>query len=195
MDFASFKALTFTDLVQFYVLGLSLSLALLVQLFPPSAQGRLGQSISDFEKSEKERLKLHEVLIKDEKKFYQFNLLFDEEDLAKAPGFKAGVTITVSGGKIAGQSLAICLGDVPNEGNRLCVDTVYRFACESFGRDAIEDKKALTEKVLFQQAIFLSLAGQAQELKFPDSEDVVVFKRSKENNLLVACLVRKKSNH
>ncbi|HMO21468.1 MAG TPA: hypothetical protein PKD05_14525 [Candidatus Melainabacteria bacterium] len=166
----------------------SVCIVLLSFCFPKAGVAALGDSIKAFQSKNRERLELKEILIRDEKKYYSFNILVDENELQMAPGFKVGMTVTVSSGKICGQSLAISCGSNPMEGNRLAVDQCYRFACESLGREA---SNGAAELSLVQQAVLLAFSNMPQVLKFPDTSGKIVFKTEKkgeEKILLVAAL-------
>ncbi|MEZ4488959.1 MAG: hypothetical protein R3F51_15345 [Cyanobacteriota/Melainabacteria group bacterium] len=166
----------------------SIYFILIALAFPQSGLAALGESIKTFQDKNRKRIELKEILIRDEKKYYSFNILVDENELVMAPGFKVGMTVTVAGGKISGQSLAISCGSNPMEGNRLAVDQCYKFACESLGREASANAVEIS---LVQQAVFLAYSNMPQVLKFPDTTGKIVFKTEKKGDeiiLLVAAL-------
>ncbi len=160
-----------------------------ILLAPVHAAARLGHSISSFKSLNGERAVLKEVVIKDEKKYYSFDLLILEEKLARASGFKAGMTVTVRAGKITGQSLAISMGKNLAAANELAVEQSHVFACEALGRDLPREDDALQKEYgLIRQAIFHAVSGKPQELKFPGSEGRIIFKGGPQSSLLVAAL-------
>lgn len=166
----------------------SVYIVLLSLAFPTAGDAALGDSIKAFQSKNRKSIELKEILIRDEKKYYSFNVLVDENELLVAPGFKAGMTVTVSCGKICGQSLAISCGSNPMEGNRLAVEQCYKFACEALGR---ETTASATEIALVRQAVFLAYSSMPQVLTFPDASGKIVFKTEKkgeEKILLVAAL-------
>ena len=172
---------------RFYFFLISVPAVLL--LFPFQANAKLGQRISSFKLLNRDRLKLKEVVIRDEKKFFSFDLLLSEEKLARTSGFKAGMTVTVESGRITGQSLAIFLGTNLVQANMLAVEQTHLFACEALGRKVpLADEERKKESALVQHAIFLAFTGKPQELKFPGSAGRVIFKRGPEGSLLVAAL-------
>lgn len=152
------------------------------------SEARLGERIKTFKLKNKDDYKLFGIVVQDDLKYYSFTLLLDSEKLSNAPGFKGGLTVTVRRGKIIGQSLAINIGTNPFVGTDIACDKTLVFACETLGREIPSSEKRVKEKQLIQTAIGLALSGQPQELKFPDTEGKIVFKRSGKGELLVAAV-------
>ena len=150
---------------------------------------RLGENIYEFKFQQSESYQLKKIVLKDDLKYYFFNLLVHQSELAKAPGFKGGMTVTVENGLIVSQSLALSLGSNNSAGMQLAVKEIFQFSCEALGRVAGgEQEKNEKEFELFEKAIGLALKGQPQELKFPDAAGKLVLKKGKNGNLLIAAL-------
>ena len=161
---------------------------LLLLTFSSATSARIGETISSFKAKNKNKYKFTGIVVQDEKKSYNFNLLLDSAKLKTAPGFGAGMSVNVKKGKITGESLAISLGQNAVAGHELAVDAACDFISDTIVRPPLDPDKKQQERGLVSQAIFLAFAGKAQELKFPGSEKKIVFRRNLRGYMLIKVL-------
>ncbi|MBZ0188428.1 MAG: hypothetical protein K8F91_19425, partial [Candidatus Obscuribacterales bacterium] len=100
------------------------------------AQARLGEKVKTYIVSHKKSLKLKDITIKQEIKYYAFSVMMNVDEVRSAPGFACGVTVTARAGEIIGESMAIKFGEQPLKANNLAVEHGYRFVNDALGRNS-----------------------------------------------------------
>jgi hypothetical protein len=151
------------------------------------AEARLGESYHAFKTKLERSYKFTKESKKDDRTYEMFTMIVDDATKAKAPGFGAGLTLTVVDGKILGQALAIRMGDNMEGGKAVAALHVMDFIYEAIGKPAPKSKDAAeTEFQQFQSAIEQVLSGLPQHVQYPGFKARITLSRTADGELLLA---------
>jgi len=118
---------------------------------------------------------------------YRYQMPEDVKQQQISPGYAVGLTITVSGGKISGQSLAIRVGANPIGGGLLSALQGFAFAYESLGKPVPTRKDQLDFQFkAFSGAVTQAFLGQAQILRYPGYPGKITLSKDSIGNLIIA---------
>jgi hypothetical protein len=176
------------------MLSLSSSLPLIAIYFTCTpAHARLGESVSIFINKNKDVYKLKGTSSSEGVTHYNFSLIVDETERSAAPGFGAGLTVTVQAGKIVGQSMALSLGRDRFIGAQLAGAYGLKFALDAIGRTMPGDKRAQDKELeVFNKTAAEALLGMPREISYPGFDARIILSKSQDGNLLVAVVKRAK---
>lgn len=171
------------------------AIKLLVLLFaltsPPSAEARLGEDfgafLNRFTKTTKSLKPLAQLPGVSTQHFtFEVNVPMDQKKAS--PGFAAGVTVTVTEGKIVGQSFAVKPGNNVTVGQKLACIHGFAFAYEAIGKSIPPTRdKAEVEFNAFCNAVDRACMGELQYLRYPGFKALVTIQRnSASGNILIA---------
>ncbi len=164
---------------------------LLAFLSQPSAEARLGEDFGAFlqrftktTKSLKPLAQLPGVSTQ----HFTFEVNVPVEQKKASPGFAAGVTVTVTEGKIVGQSLAVKPGNNMTVGQKLAGIHGFTFAYEAIGKAIPPTRdKAEVEFKAFCDAVDRACMGDQQYLRYPGFKAVVAIRTdATSGNILIA---------
>lgn len=152
-------------------------------------QAKLGEQISVFRAKTAARLKFRTQEARGAQTNYRFVYPLTPEEGTRCPGFATGITVTVSGGKIVGQSMAIRMGDAYDEGRILAARRALDFILEAIGKpkstSQSEDAQQLAS---IKSAIEQALISNPQNIQFPGFPQRSKLSCSPDGDLLVAVL-------
>lgn len=146
-------------------------LLLLSLTCPQNAEARLGEDfgayLQRFTKTTKSLKPLAQMPGVSTQHFtFEVNVPMDQKKAS--PGFAAGVTVTVTEGKIVGQSLAVKLGNNVTVGQKLAGIHGFSFAYEAIGKTIPPTRdKAEVEFKAFCNAVDRACLGEQQYLRYP----------------------------
>lgn len=169
----------------------TVSLLLLIAMSCPKAEARLGEDfgafLNRFTKTTKS-LKPLAQLPGVSTQHFTFEVNVPVQQKRASPGFAAGVTVTVTEGKIVGQSLAVKPGNNVTVGQKLAGIHGFSFAYEAIGKAIPPTRdKAEVEFNAFCNAVDRACMGELQYLRYPGFKSLVVIQRdSTTGNILIA---------
>lgn len=106
---------------------------------------------------------------------FEVNVPMDQKKAS--PGFAAGVTVTVTEGKIVGQSLAVKLGNNVTVGQKLAGIHGFSFAYEAIGKAIPPTRdKAEVEFKAFCDAVDRTCLGEQQYLRYPGFKALITIR-------------------
>ncbi|MBX9770678.1 MAG: hypothetical protein K2X29_04875 [Candidatus Obscuribacterales bacterium] len=168
-----------------------LTLSLLALLSEPNAEARLGEDfgafLQRFTKTTKSLKPLAQLPGVSTQHFtFEVNVPVDQKKAS--PGFAAGVTVTVTEGKIVGQSLAVKPGNNVMVGQKLAGIHGFSFAYEAIGKTIPPTRdKAEVEFKAFCDAVDRACMGEQQYLRYPGFKAVIAIRTdSTSGNILIA---------
>lgn len=163
----------------------------LICLCAPKAQARLGEDFGSFLNrftKATNALKPLAQLPGVSTQHFTFEVNVPVKQKKLSPGFAAGVTVTVTEGKIVGQSLAVKPGNNVPAGQKLACLHGFSFTYEAIGK-AIPPTRDKTEIEFnaFCSAIDRACMGEVQYLRYPGTRALVAIQRDSTNgNILIA---------
>ena len=150
---------------------------------------KIGEQISVFRAKTAARLKFRTQEARGAQTNYRFVYPLTPEEETRCPGFATGITVTVAGGKIVGQSMAIRMGDAYDEGRVLAARRSLDFILEAIGKpkstSQTEDAQQLAS---IKSAIEQALISNPQNIQFPGFPQRSKLSCSADGDLLVAVL-------
>lgn len=158
---------------------------------PQPAQARLGETFDAFlhrftvaSKSLKPLAQLPGVSTQN----FTFEVNVSLEQKKASPGFAAGVTVTVSEGKIVGQSLAVKPGNNVTVGQKLAALHGFSFAYEAIGKTIPPTRdKAEIEYKAFCNSVDRACMGEEQFLRYPGYRALITIRTDPTTgNILIA---------
>lgn len=169
--------------------GLLIAAVMLLNLACRPVEARIGEEFSRFKSKVERGFKLKSTTKKDNRTYYMYVMELDKTTQEAAPGFTGGLTLTVVGGKITGQSMVLRLGDNFDAGKTLAAAHALDFAYESLGKQNPKSK-ATTEKELtsYTNALAQVLAGAAQNIRYPGFNVKITMSKYGENGILIAAV-------
>lgn len=169
------------------------TLLLLAVMLPSLSSGpaaaRIGEAYSEFKPKAERGFKLKSETKKDNRTYYMYVMTLDRPTQEAAPGFTGGLTLTVIGGKITGQSMVLRLGDYQEAGKALAAAHALDFAYESLGK-ASPKSKVTTEKELaaYTTALDQALDGVAQNIRYPGFNVKITMSKYGQADILIAAV-------
>ncbi len=163
---------------------LSITLTL---LFCSSVEARLGESFQSFKAKAAKGFKFKSESKKDTRTYYMYSMALDPTTTQAAPGFAGGLTVTVVGGRVTGQSMVMRLGENYEAGKALATAHALDFAYESLGKPSPKTKES-TEKEFqaYSQAIDMVMGGSPQNLRYPGFNGVITFSLAADQGVIIA---------
>lgn len=156
---------------------------------PPACDAKIGEQISAFRAKTSARLKFRTQEARGAQTNYRFAFPLTPDEETRCPGFATGITVTVAGGKIVGQSMAIRMGDAYDEGRALAARRALDFILEAIGKpkstSQSEDAQQLAS---IKSAIEQALISNPQNIQFPGFPQRSKLSCSPDGDLLVAVL-------
>lgn len=153
-------------------------------LISTQSQARLGENFQAFKVKVLKGFKLKGESKKDIRTYYMYSMALDQTTQQAAPGFAGGLTITVVGGKITGQSMVMRFGDNYEAGKALATAHALDFAYESLGKPA--PKSTEKEFQAYAQAIDSVMTGNPQNLRYPGFNGVITLSMSADQGVIIA---------
>lgn len=152
-------------------------------------EAKIGEQISVFRAKTAARLKFRTQEARGAQTNYRFAYPLTPDEETRCPGFATGITVTVAGGKIVGQSMAIRMGDAYDEGRALAARRSLDFILEAIGKpkstSQTEDAQQLAS---IKNAIEQALISNPQNIQFPGFPQRSKLSCSPDGDLLVAVL-------
>lgn len=165
-----------------------LPLAIIISSQQP-CEAKIGEQISVFRAKTASRLKFRTQESRGAQVNYRFAFPLTPDEETRCPGFATGITVTVAGGKIVGQSMAIRMGDAYDEGRMLAARRSLDFILEAIGKpkstSQTEDAQQLAS---IKSAIEQALISNPQNIQFPGFPQRSKLSCSPDGDLLVAVL-------
>lgn len=159
------------------------ALAFLISGFAP-AQAKLGEAFDAY----KARIANAFTPAGQRGNYYMFNMKVEPKEAMASPGYAGGLTVTVTNGKVTGQSLAIRPGLDALVGGTLAAMHGMVFAYEAIGKPLAKDKtQGDAEFKAFSTAVGQAFLGQPQNVRYPGYGGVITLSRDGTGNLIVAC--------
>ncbi|MCC7532283.1 MAG: hypothetical protein IT342_27515 [Candidatus Melainabacteria bacterium] len=150
---------------------------------------KIGESISSFRNKTAQKFKFRTQESRGAQTNYRFAFPLTPEEEARCPGFGTGVTVTVAGGKIVGQSMAIRMGDAYDEGRAMAARRALDFILEAIGKpkstSQSEDSQQLAS---IKSAIEQAMISNPQNIQFPGFPQRAKLSCSPDGDLLIAVL-------
>lgn len=168
----------------------ALALACVVSLSPVmSADAKIGDSIAAYRAKNANKYRFKSQDTRGAMTYYRFGYTVSPEEEAANSGFGVGITITVSGGKIVGQSMAIRMGSNYEEGRKMAARKALEFILEGIGKakstSPTEDAQQISS---IRNALEQALVYSPQNIQFPGFPQRSKLSVSSEGDLLVAIL-------
>ncbi len=147
----------------------------------------MGESFQAFKVKAAKGFKLKAESRKDTRTYYMYSMSLDATTTQAAPGFAGGLTVTVVGGRVTGQSMVMRLGDNYQAGKALATAHALDFAYESLGKPSPKTKDA-TEKEFraYTQAIDMVMGGSPQNLRYPGFNGVITLSLAPDQSVIIA---------
>lgn len=164
----------------------SVSLLMLCQL---QCQAKIGESFAGYRARVASKYTFRTQEAKGAQTYYRFAYPLTPEEGQRCPGFGTGITITVAGGKIVGQSMAVRMGDAYDESRSMASRRALDFILEAIGKaksaSPTEDAQQLAS---IKSAIEQALISNPQNIQFPGFPQRAKLSCSSTGDLLVAVL-------
>jgi hypothetical protein len=120
--------------------------------------------------------------------YYMFNMKVEQKEAMASPGYAGGLTVTVTNGKVTGQSLALRPGLEALVGGTLAAIHGMAFAYEAIGKPLPKAKaQGEAEFKAFSTAVGQAFLGQPQNVRYPGFSGLITLSRDNTGNLIVAC--------
>ena len=165
---------------------LSVSLLMLSQL---PCQAKIGEPFANYRTKVAAKFRFRTQEAKGAQTYYRFAYPLTPDEEQRCPGFGTGVTITVAGGKIVGQSMAVRLGDAYDESRAMASRRALDFILEAIGKakslSPTEDAQQLAS---IKNAIEQALISNPQNIQFPGFPQRAKLSCSATGDLLIAVL-------
>jgi hypothetical protein len=154
----------------------------------PGAQAKLGENIEKLKQQLKSNFNVKGDSVKDNRHYYMFTMNLTRETLAKAPGFSGGLTVTtLPNGTIIGQSMLMYLGRKQLEGRAAATLHALDFSLESLGRPIPKDANQIRQELeAFGKIIDSALAGQPQNIRYPNTKGKITVSKQPNGGLVLA---------
>jgi hypothetical protein len=164
------------------------AIVLLLSSQSPS-QAKIGEPIATFRAKTAAKFRFRTQESRGTQTYYRFAFPMTPEEETRCPGFGTGVTVTVAGGKIVGQSMAIRMGDAYDEGRALAGRRALDFILEGIGKpkstSQTEDAQQLAS---IKSAIEQAMISNPQNIQFPGFPQRAKLSCSSDGDLLIAVL-------
>lgn len=153
------------------------------------ADAKIGDSIAAYRAKTAGKYRFKSQDVRGEVTYYRFGYTVTPEEEALNSGFGIGITITVSGGKIVGQSMAIRMGSSYEEGRKMAARRALDFILEGIGKakssSPSEDAQQISS---IRNALEQALVYSPQNIQFPGFPQRSKLSVSSEGDLLIAIL-------
>ncbi len=150
---------------------------------------KIGEPIATYRAKTAGRYKFRTQESRGAQTYYRFAFPLTPEEEARCPGFATGITITVAGGKITGQSMAIRCGDAFDEGRALAARRSLDFILEGIGKQkSVSQTEDSQQLASIKSAIEQAMISNAQNIQFPGFPHRAKLSCSSVGDLLVAIL-------
>lgn len=150
---------------------------------------KIGEPIASYRARIAARYKFRSQEARGTQTNYRYAYPLTPEEETRCPGFATGITVTVAGGKIVGQSMAIRMGDAYDEGRNMAARRSLDFILEAIGKpkstSQTEDAQQLAS---IKSAIEQALISNPQNIQFPGFPQRSKLSCSPDGDLLVAVL-------
>ncbi len=164
------------------------SIALLISSQIP-CHAKIGEPIATFRAKTAAKYKFRTQESRGAQTNYRFAFPLTPDEETRCPGFGTGVTVTVAGGKIVGQSMAIRMGDAYDEGRAMAARRALDFILEGIGKpkstSQSEDAQQLAS---IKSAIEQAMISNPQNIQFPGFPQRSKLSCSPDGDLLIAVL-------
>lgn len=165
----------------------SISALIIQALFPPLARAKIGESINSFKAKCAKEFQFKGTDSKGNSTYYRFTLIPTKEEQDDSPGFGAGMTITVVGGQIQGQAMALRIGQYYEAGKVVVARRALKFILESIGKPSLQkEEDQLLESV--KMAVDQALRYIPQSIQFPGYNHRVKVSFGSSGDIIVAVL-------
>jgi hypothetical protein len=149
-------------------------IAIAVLSHPLPADARLGENFVDFRRTVLRNYRFKSESKKDVRTDSMYTLVVDQKSQEAAPGFAAGLTVSVVNGRITGQSMVLRIGDNYDAGKTLVTSHALDFAYEALGKPSTKNQDGSEKEFnAYSGAIDSVLAGQPQNLRYPGFSGVI----------------------
>lgn len=164
----------------------TLSITLTV-LFCRAGEARLGESFQSFKVKAAKGFKFKTESKKETRTYYMYSMSLDPTTALAAPGFAGGLTVTVVGGRVIGQSMVMRLGDNYEAGKALATAHALDFAYESLGKPSPKTKESTEKEFLaYTNAIDMVMGGSPQNLRYPGFSGVITLSLAPDQAVIIA---------
>ncbi len=167
----------------------AISVALLLANFIGAlpADAKLGEDIAKYKAKVAKAYTFKSQSEKAGKSYDVFSINVTPEIKKVAPEFGGGLTITVDKGKITGQSMVLRLGKNEEIGKAIAVRYALDFAFEALGRSVPKHQKELVDEIdSYKTVIKNALAGDAQNVRYPNVAGKITVSKQKDGSLVFA---------
>lgn len=165
---------------------LSVSIMLLNQL---PCHAKIGEAFATYRAKVAAKYQFRTQEAKGAQTYYRFVHPLTPDEQQRCPGFATGITITVAGGKIVGQSMAVRMGDAYDESRNMASRRALDFILEAIGKaksaSPTEDAQQLAS---IKSAIEQALISNPQNIQFPGFPQRSKLSCSAAGDLLIAVL-------
>ena len=158
-----------------------------LSLLTPSCLAKLGEPFGVFQARIINNYKFRAHSKKNDRDNYMYAMVTDPDTDNAAPGFEGGLTITVSGGLIVGQSMILRIGSNPQAGKALAALHTFDFAFESLGRPNPSSEAAIEKEVhSYTNAVNKALTGAPQNIRYPGGGGKITIAKRSDGALAIA---------
>jgi len=165
---------------------ISLPLLLLCQL---PCHAKIGEPIAAYRARVAAKYKFRSQDAKGAQTYYRFAYALTPDEEQRCPGFGTGITVTVAGGKIVGQSMAIRLGDAYEESRNMASRRALDFILEAIGKPkSVSPTEDAQQLASIKSAIEQALISNPQNIQFPGFPQRSKLSCSATGDLLIAVL-------
>ncbi len=159
-------------------------LTLLIICAVTPAQARLGEQFAAY----RARLLRNYSAAGQKGNNYFFKLKLTPQQQQIAPGYAAGLTVTVAGDRVTGESMAFFMGRNNQLGCTLATLDAFAFTCEATGKLLPQDKKqGELEFTAFTKIVKQAFDGHVQTYAYPGYPGTIVISLDRQEKLIVAC--------
>ena len=152
-------------------------------------QAKIGEPIGVYRAKIAAKYKFRAQEARGAQTYYRYAYPLTPEEEQRCPGFGTGITVTVAGGKIVGQSMAIRMGDSYDESRVMAARRSLDFILEAIGKpkstSQTEDAQQLAS---IKNAIEQALISNPQNIQFPGFPQRSKLSCAPDGDLLVAIL-------
>jgi hypothetical protein len=119
--------------------------------------------------------------------YARYVLIGNPDRQKRSPGFGAGITLTLKGNKIVGQSMVVRLGQNRKVGKMFSVMLSLNVCYDALGKEAPKNQKATNDEVrAYATAIDRALSGSPEYIRYNGFPMKITMSKTKDADLLVA---------
>lgn len=166
---------------------LAIALALFSQIaLSAPVLAKLGEPYAAFRNKISRSFRAKGSTTNDTTTHYSFVMVVDANQAQAAPGYGAGMTVTVIDKKVAGQAIVFRLGDYPDAGKLIAIGHALDFIYEAIGKPVPKSETDVKMQYeIVRVAAEQALGNFAQNIQFPGYTAKVKISRTATGDLLV----------